>query len=160
MSQHEHPQFQTSDELLLRRLAAAITDRDPVPDQTFVHNALDLRVPHAELAELHADSALDPPAGLRSQTGGDSSPRRLDFHCQQLRVQIEVTNQGRRRDIAGNVHSSPPVTSVEIRWPSGYDLRCVADSGDFSTPAVPAGPLSVLCHRPGAAPVATSWICV
>lgn len=152
------PDLDPADEQLMRQLYSALHELDAPPDDTLLRHARDLDIADAELVELRADSAVAPPVGQREHVAG--TPRRLDFHCPQLRVLLEVTAQGRRRDIVGQVHSALPVTSVEIRWPTGHHARTVTDNGVFTAPAVPAGPLSVLCHRRGSTPVTTSWVCL
>ncbi|MDS1270851.1 hypothetical protein RIF23_11115 [Lipingzhangella sp. LS1_29] len=160
MPQHHHPQFQIPDELLLSRLAAAVNDLDAAPTAPQARHAFALRRPDAAVAELRADTAVDPPVGLRDRSEPDTRPRVLEFQAPQLQLRLEITTHGRRRDVVGQLHSTPDVTSIEIRWPTGHHLRPVATDGSFSSPAVPAGPFSVLCHRRSATPVATTWVCV
>jgi hypothetical protein len=139
------------DEQLLADLAEAVRATDPttgriraIGDQVPLGRALDLEF---ELAELAYDSALDP--ALVARDGGSAEYRTMLFDAQTGQVQIEAVG----RQVIGQVMPARGGTiAVETR--DGTVARAdIDETGCFSVPAVPAGPVR---FRWGA--VATDWV--
>lgn len=140
------------DDALLAEVRAAVTAADPVPERVLAAGeaAIACRVPAAVPADLVADSR-PATAGLR---GGS---RLLTFDGAGLAVEIEVTGDGRDRELTGRLF--PPVPAqVRVRHPGG-ELRARADrTGHFVVPGVPAGLTSLVFRLPDATSIVTSWV--
>jgi hypothetical protein len=161
------------DERLLDELRGMFERTDPVPPwlTEAAKRSFDLRRIDAELAELVRDSALEDlapeavPAGVR----GESEPRSLTFDADGLVVELELTGDGRRLRLVGQL-VPPSAARVEVRTQpapapgDGTEPASVVveadDSGLFTVGGLEPGLLSLTCHRPGQPSVTTDWVLV
>jgi hypothetical protein len=142
-----------TDEYLLAalRLAAGV---DPVPGgvSADARTVFSLRLPGGIVARPQEVTA---PPGARSVHDG---PAILRFVSEQLTMDLEMAVVEGRLEIAGQVSPAPgPDPWVEIRTPRIREVRVPSESGQFAAADLPPGWISVVCHRPEQAPVATSW---
>ncbi|GAA4504928.1 MULTISPECIES: hypothetical protein [Nonomuraea] len=141
------------DEYFLAALRLA-SGHDPVPAyvSTAARQAFALRVPHAVTAL---------PTGYTAARGvrGAEGPQLVRFVTEGLTFDLEVTIGDGLIDVAGQV-SPPPGEGchVDVRTPHLTLTRPVATTGQFAATGLPPGWLSVVCHRPGHAPVQTRWV--
>jgi hypothetical protein len=152
------------DDELLRRMAEALRGDDPVPD-TLIAQAkgaftwLTIDDDLASLAELAYDSAVDDDlAGVR----GGGGPRLLSFERDEVVIEVEVASDRNRRRVVGQV-SGVPATEVVLESASGARTAVACDElGQFSTDAVPPGPLRVVVMLAGDPPrtVRGDWVTV
>jgi hypothetical protein len=157
----------TDEEHLLAALRIA-AGTDPMPGR--VHSdaraAYVLRLPGAVTAAPVPAGAGSSATGARSnvRSGGlpaDEEPRLMRFAAGGLTIDVEITVCDSHLDLAGQVQPAPGKGArVEIRTPYVSKIRFPSESGEFATTGLPHGWLSVVCHRPDAAPVATRWQCV
>lgn len=146
------------DEATLAGLRAAIERYDPVPGRVreAALAAFGWRDIDAELAELAYDSALDERAlaGVRGATG----PRLVTFSGAGLTVDVEVSEDGRRRRLVGQL--VPPFPGGVHVHHAGETASTVADElGRFLLDGITAGPVRITCEgAPGARQVDTEWI--
>ncbi|KAB2371171.1 hypothetical protein [Actinomadura montaniterrae] len=151
-----------NDEELMAGARAAFDALDPVPEGVLAaaRSALAWRTPAAALAELRHDGAVRPAAGVRGGTG-----RSLTFGCAAgpavaAAVEIEVTGEGRHREITGRL--VPPASAeIVVRHrdlPAGRAAGRTGPTGMFCLPEVPEGLVSLLFRLPGGASVVTSWV--
>ncbi|WP_433247550.1 hypothetical protein [Actinomadura nitritigenes] len=146
-----------NDEELMAGARAAFDVLDPVPEGVLAaaRSALAWRTPAAALAELHRDGAVRPAAGLRGGTG-----RSLTFACPRSAVEIEVTGDGRHREITGRL--VPPASAeIVVRHgglPAGRAAGRTGPAGMFCLPQVPEGLVSLLFRLPDGSSVVTSWV--
>ncbi|GII79842.1 hypothetical protein Sru01_48240 [Sphaerisporangium rufum] len=92
---------------------------------------------------------------------GENEPRLVSFAGGGLAIDVEITVCDGHLDVAGQVRPALPAGSrIEIRTPRLSEVRFPAGSGEFAATGLPHGWLSVACHRPGQATVATRWLCV
>lgn len=150
------PQGAGDDELLgeLRTLAAVV---DPVPPEAIAaaRSAIAWRTMDAELAELTADTSVEPElAGVRSV----ETPAMLTFEASDLTVEIEVIEEGHGRRLIGQLVPPGP-GEIEIRQRAGRVAVLADEMGRFSASDVVAGPLSLLCRRLDGV-VQTDWFLV
>lgn len=147
------------DEALLSKLGELARQADPVPDLVYElgHAAFALRRLDAELAELVADTALDPLAGVRSS---DVATRLLTFEAGELVVEVEVSGAGADRVVLGQVVPAPPGRgTVRLEHRDGSSAGASLDGlGGFRFDAVPAGLVRLHVEAHGVAPVTTSWV--
>lgn len=102
-----------------------------------------LRRPDARFTTLVADSAADPPPGLRWMPV--SGPRLLTFSAEGIELHLQVTVHG---DVCDLVGQFIPATyfAVELRH-SGKVASCSSDAdGAFVVRSVPRGPVSLVYH--------------
>jgi hypothetical protein len=132
---------------------------DPVPSHVLeaARGAFGWRDIDTELAELVLDSRLTD-AGVRSAEG----PRLLTFEAPGLTIEVEVGVTATGRNLVGQlVPPGPAMVTVRCNGP---DRTIEADGlGRFSAVGVPAGPVSLLCHRVdagGSTDLATSWVTI
>lgn len=148
-----------ADEFLLASLAEALTALDPVPAHLLevARGSLTWRTVDADLAELVADSALEP-SGTR---GRRTQPRTLTFSVGETTVVVEVAGEGALRRLLGQVVMPRPA-EVEVRHARGTSTVQTDDLGRFRLDAVPAGPLSLACTFAGSVQpsLVTSWVTV
>ncbi|GAA3747962.1 hypothetical protein HDA32_001580 [Spinactinospora alkalitolerans] len=154
----------TDDERFVTSLRGPDPLLEPPPEEVgaAARTAYAARRADALVADVHGDSAEDPPAGLRAAAGPldvAADPRLLVFRAAGVAVSLEITCHGDLRDIAGQI-APPGASAVEVRWARGHCGGEVDAAGAFVVRDVPRGPISVLCHRPGATPIATRWIAV
>ena len=139
---------------LLAELRALAVSLDPVPPEVVAaaRSAIAWRSMDAELAELTADTSVEPQmAGVRSV----GAPAMLTFEAPELTVEIEVIEVGERRRLLGQLVPPGP-GEVEIRHRSGRLAVTADEMGRFSASDLAAGPVSVLC-RQGGGRVETDW---
>ncbi|WP_308250037.1 hypothetical protein [Sphaerisporangium fuscum] len=156
------------DEYLLAALRMA-SGADPPPARVCAdaRAVYGLRLPGAVTAGPVALPA-GPGAGLGARSrvlpdgcSAGEEPRLLRFAADGLTIDVEITVCDSHIDLAGQVHPAPERGSrVEIRTPHVSKIRFPSETGEFATTGLPHGWLSVVCHRPGSAPVATRWHCV
>ncbi|MGH3321959.1 MAG: hypothetical protein ACRDN9_17660 [Streptosporangiaceae bacterium] len=150
-----------SDESLLDELRTVLAMIDPVPRQVdkAARASFDWRTIDVELAELVADSAVQPFAVVRTPAP-DAGPRLLTFEAPGLTIEVEVADEGDERRLIGQL-VPPQVADVEVRWRGG-SLRGNSDTiGRFIAAPVPAGPVSVACWLGDSpTPVVTSWVTI
>jgi hypothetical protein len=153
-----------NDEELMAGARAAFDVLDPVPEGVLAaaRSALAWRTPAAVLAELRQDGAARPAAGVRGGTG-----RSLTFTCPrsaaesaESAVEIEVTGDGRHRELTGRL--VPPVSAeIVVRHrdlPAGRPAGRTGPTGMFCLPEVPEGLVSLLFRLPDGSSVVTSWV--
>jgi hypothetical protein len=139
---------------LMAELRALAVTLDPVPPEVVAaaRSAIAWRTMDAELAELTADTSVEPQmAGVRS---GDA-PAMLTFEAPELTVEIEVIQVGEGRRLLGQLVPPGP-GEVEIRHKSGRLAVTADELGRFSASDLAAGPVSLLC-RQGSGLVETDW---
>ncbi len=139
----------------LRGLAAM---HDPVPEEAIVaaRSAIAWRTIDAELADLTADSSVQPElAGVRSL----AAPTLLAFEASDFTVEVEILAQqdGSRRLLGQLVPSGPG--TVEVRHRGGTVTGVADDVGRFAASGVLAGPVSLRCSA-GSQVVETDWFLV
>ncbi|WP_228646599.1 carboxypeptidase-like regulatory domain-containing protein [Microtetraspora sp. AC03309] len=133
------------------RMAAGV---DPVPGRVSdaARDAYSLRLPGGVVAAPYEIGAA---VGARSE--GDPAMHR--FGADGITLDVEVTVTDGRLDVAGQVSPAPgPGARVEVRTPGAGETRIPSESGHFAVAGLPSGWISVVCHRPGLAPVATRWL--
>jgi len=146
------------DDRLLDELRRLFQETDPVPEETMrlAKASYGWRTLDAELAALTHDSLVDQaPLAMR----GAAQPRLVTFDAADLRVEVEVEagRQGNGRRLLGQLVPPQPAR-IEARDGTGGRRSVEADeAGRFAIDQLPAGPLSLWCHRPGHPPVATEW---
>lgn len=142
-----------NDEYLLAslRMAAGV---DPPPDRVAAdaRAVFALRLPGGIVA---TQSKVGATAGARSE----GEPTMLRFTSDNLTIDLETIVTEGRMQVAGQVSPAPnPDTWVEVRTPHLSEVRLLTETGQFAAAGVPPGWISVVCHRPGQAPVATRWL--
>ncbi|MEV4803839.1 hypothetical protein AB0K18_27875 [Nonomuraea sp. NPDC049421] len=128
---------------------------DPIPGHVSAaaRDAYRLRVPMAVTAAAHAESAT-----IRSVREDDSS-HLVRFIAAGLTFDLEVTEGDGLIDVAGHISPYPGEGAlVDVRSPHLTLTRRIAPTGHFVATGLPPGWLSVVCHRPGHAPVQTTWV--
>lgn len=154
---HDAPDAQ--DERLLEDLRRAAGRYDPPPASLMeaARASLTWRSIDAELAALAFDSAVDQPAGAVRSAGG---PRQLAFDAPGLSIEVEVSPDGTRRRMIGQL-TPPQPSRIEVRHAGGITSVDTDALGRFRVDAISAGPVSLRCH-PTASPPAprfvTEWI--
>ncbi len=145
----------TDDDVLLRMLGTALDEAYPVPDhvtETAVA-AFEVRDLDAGLAELVADTATAPAAGVR----GGATLRRLTFRAGTVDVEIGVAGEPAR--LSGRVVPAAAVP-VELQSRSAATAATTSDeAGRFRFEYVPSGPLRVRVLL-DTGPVATDWVVI
>jgi len=141
------------DEYFLAALRLA-SGHDPIPGHVAAaaRDAYGLLIPHAVTAR---------PAGYSTARGvrGAEGPQMIRFVTDGLTFDLEVTVGDGLIDVAGQVGPVPGHgCHVDVRTPHLTLTRRLADKGQFAATGLPPGWLSVVCHRPGHAPVATRWV--
>lgn len=156
---------QNQDDRLLQELRRIATDLDAVPEEVtgFAKAALGWRRIDAELAELLADSALEPESLARARPG--AAPARLvTFRASGLEIDLEIQAAGPRVLLLGQL--DPPVSAaVEVQRDDGsVAAKTGADElGRFRIELPPPGRLRLRITRADAAGgrvVETSWLTV
>ncbi|WP_182876509.1 hypothetical protein [Microbispora sp. H10670] len=81
------------------------------------------------------------------------------FSAAGLVIDLETTISGGRMEVAGQVSPAPgPDARIEVRTPQVGKVRILSETGHFAVTGLPPGWVSVVCHRPGQAPVFTRWL--
>ncbi|WP_182882888.1 hypothetical protein [Microbispora sp. H10949] len=81
------------------------------------------------------------------------------FSAAGLVIDLETTITGGRMEVAGQVSPAPgPDARIEVRTPQVGKVRVLSETGHFAVTGLPPGWVSVVCHRPGQAPVFTRWL--
>ncbi|WP_067180287.1 carboxypeptidase regulatory-like domain-containing protein [Microtetraspora niveoalba] len=147
----------TDDDHLPAYLLAALrmaAGADPVPARVSqaARDAFALRLPGAVVA---APYEIEPAVGARSE----GRPAIHRFAADGVTLDVEVTLTDGRLDVAGQVSPAPGAdTLIEVRTPDTGRSRAPSDTGHFAVTGLPPGWVSVVCRRPGRAPVATRWL--
>jgi hypothetical protein len=151
---------------LIERVRDTYAEIDPVPEDVIAAARAALgwgrsaATLDAELAELIEDTSMsDSAAGVR----GTHAPRLVTFESDSVTVEVEVSPQGNRRRLIGQIVPAD-YRRLALHSPEGVRDVEVDELGRFAVGDVPAGPISFVCSAEAAAesrgPVATSWIVV
>jgi hypothetical protein len=146
-----------NDDELMAGVRAAFDALDPVPDEVLAaaRAAIVWRAPAATLAELKRDRAARAVPGVRGTAG-----RVLTFTCPIGSVEIEVSTNGRDRELTGRLVPSVPAL-VEVRHrdvpPEALTARA-EPAGVFCVPGVPEGLVSLVFRLEDGTSIVTSWI--
>ncbi len=127
--------------------------RDDPPPRLVIDSAkamFGLRALDAELAELVEDS-LDSAGAVR---GSATQVRVLAYQTPQVSVDVEVTSNGNRRRLIGQV--APDAGYLAIDTPTSTNTTEVDALGRFIADDVPAG-LVRMRFQTATGPVATAW---
>ncbi|HLU73414.1 MAG TPA: hypothetical protein VKZ82_14585 [Nonomuraea sp.] len=141
------------DEYFLAAIRLA-TGQDPIPGHVSAaaREAFALRVPHAVTA---LPTGYTPVRGVR----GSEWPQLVRFVTDGLTFDLEVTIGDGLLDVAGQICPPPGEgCHVDVRTPHLTLTRHLAPTGHFAATGLPPGWLSVVCHRPGHAPIQTRWV--
>ncbi|MFG2077622.1 hypothetical protein SAMN05421874_13126 [Nonomuraea maritima] len=142
-----------NDEYFLAALRLS-SGHDPIPRHVSAtaREAFALRVPHALTAAPAECSAV---RGVRDDDGSHL----VRFVAAGLTFDLEVTEGDGLIDVAGLVSPYPGDDSlVDVRTPHMTLTRRIGPTGHFAVTGLPPGWISVVCHRPGLAPVQTTWV--
>lgn len=142
------------DDALVHDLRALAALHDPVPPAPFTaaRSAIAWLTMDAELAELTADTSVEP---QRTGVRGATATTLLTFDAADLTVEVEIMQEGGGRRLLGQL--VPPAPGIiEIRHRGGRSLVQADEVGRFRTGDVAAGPLSLRCDV-GARVVQTDW---
>ena len=148
------PDDDTADAALLAELRVLASIVDPVPPSAVAaaRSAIAWRTMDAELAELTADSSVEPQlAGVR----GAAAPAMLTFEGPEATIEVEVTDEGRSRRFLGQLVPPGP-GEVEIRHGGGLASLVADEVGRFAASGIAPGPVSIRC-RVGTRIVDTDW---
>lgn len=149
------------DERLLAALREVIGDGQPTPSFSadLAKRSYGLRAADAELAALVSDSAL----AATVATVRSGAPSRLAvFEAAGLSVEIEIEPAARAGSwrLTGQLTPAGPAR-IQVRRQHSEAAAIDADGrGRFAAGDLQAGPLSLLCRRPGLPAAATEWIVV
>ncbi|TDD43209.1 hypothetical protein E1286_29295 [Nonomuraea terrae] len=142
-----------NDEYFLAALRLA-TGNDPIPGHVSAaaRDAFGLRVPHSVTAGPAECSAV---RGDRDDDGSHL----VRFVAAGLTFDLEVSEGDGLIDVAGLISPYPGEGAlVDVRTPHLTLTRRIAHTGHFAATGLPPGWISVVCHRPGQAPVQTTWV--
>jgi len=162
MSDHnDHEEADAADEALFAELKDMIERLDPLPPKLEVaaRAAFSWRTIDAELAALTHDTLLDDDR-LAVVRSGDT-PRLLTFDGEGLSAEVEATEVGRRRRLAGQLVPPQPC-EVEVAH-SGGELRVEVDEmGCFLVDDLLPGPVRLRCRTraAGGRIFQTPWIVI
>jgi hypothetical protein len=153
-------EFPPDDDLFLEELRALAAEGDPVPERVLAaaRGSFTWRTIDAELAGLAYDSALDAERLLAVRSG--DTVRLLTFETSELTIELEVTSEGDRRRILGQLAPAAAGT-IELRHAGGLLALQIDELGRFSADHVEPGPVSLRWRgdEPGAA-VTTEWVAI
>ncbi|SFQ09989.1 hypothetical protein K8Z49_14190 [Actinomadura madurae] len=146
-----------NDDELMAQVRDAFEILDPVPADVLAaaRASIAWRTPSAALAELALDRGGRAAAGVRGGAG-----RTLTFACPDRTVEIEVTRDGRHREITGRL-VPPAAALVQVRHrdlTAGALTARAEPGGLFCLPRVPSGLVSLVFRLDGGASVVTSWV--
>ena len=145
-----------ADDELMNILSAAAQRVDPVPEDVTLRarSAIAYRRIDAELARLTADSL----AGAGAMRSEAATERLLTFAADDLEVEVEVTPEGDRRRLIGQL--VPTATArVSIRHADVTDDITTDELGRFRG-VVGAGPISLRATWPDGRAIETQWVLV
>ncbi|MCK2217710.1 hypothetical protein MF672_028530 [Actinomadura sp. ATCC 31491] len=146
-----------NDEYFLAALRlTAGTDPIPAHVSAAAREVYGLRIAGSVTAAPVAESAA-----IRTSSGtrGDDGSHLVRFVAAGLTFDLEVTVGDGLIDVAGQVLPHPGEGAlVDVRTPHLTLTRRVGQHGHFAATGLPPGWLSVVCHRPGHAPVQTRWV--
>ena len=149
------------DDPLMEELRRAAGRFDPLPPAVLeaARASYSWRTIDAELAELAFDSVVDRPA---TTLRGGEGPRLLTFAAPGLDVEVEVSREGPRRRLVGQV--VPPQTAqIEVHHGGGVEPVQADELGRFRAEGISAGPVRLRCRlgaTPGGRPVVTQWVSI
>ncbi|RKS68711.1 hypothetical protein BZB76_5836 [Actinomadura pelletieri DSM 43383] len=146
-----------NDDELLAGVREAFTVLDPVPADVLAAARASIAwlAPSATLAELERDRSARAAAGVRG-----AASRVLTFACPDGSVEIEVSENGRDRELMGRLVPSMPA-HVEVRHrdlPRAEITTRAEHAGLFCVPRVPAGLVSLAFRLDDGTTIVTSWI--
>ena len=149
------------DERLLAALREVIGDGQPTPSFSadLAKRSYGLQAADAELAALVSDSAV----AATAATVRSGAPSRLAvFEAVGLSVEIEIEPAARAGSwrLTGQLTPAGPARIQVRRQHSETAAIDADDRGRFAAGDLQAGPLSLLCRRPGLPAAATEWILV
>ncbi|SDK71347.1 hypothetical protein [Nonomuraea jiangxiensis] len=142
-----------NDEYFLAALRLA-AGNDPIPSRVSAaaRDLFRFRVPRAVTAAFSECAAI---RGTRDDDGSHL----VRFVAAGLTFDLEVTVGDGLIDVAGQVSPYPGEGAlVDVRTPHLTLTARIAHTGHFIATGLPPGWLSVVCHRPGHAPVQTRWV--
>jgi hypothetical protein len=142
-----------NDEYFLAALRLA-TGNDPMPGHVSAaaRDAFGLRVPHSVTAGPAECSAV---GGVRDDDGSHL----VRFVAAGLTFDLEVSEGDGLIDVAGLISPYPGEGAlVDVKTPHLTLTRRITHTGHFAATGLPPGWISVVCHRPGQAPVQTTWV--
>ncbi|NRQ31087.1 hypothetical protein HII36_04455 [Nonomuraea sp. NN258] len=143
----------SDDEYFLAALRLA-AGHDPIPDHVSLsgRDVYGLRIPQARTA-TPAEAAAT--SGVRGPHGSHL----VRFQLSGFLFDLEVTVGDGLIDVAGHVSPLPEEgTHVDVRTPHLTLSRRLQETGQFAVTGLPPGWLSVVCYRPGRAPVQSKWV--
>ncbi|MEO3827871.1 hypothetical protein [Actinomadura sp. B10D3] len=147
-----------NDDELMAQVRDAFEILDPVPADVLAaaRASIAWRTPSATLAELALDRGGRAAAGVRGGAG-----RTLAFACPGRTVEIEVTRNGRHREITGRLVPAAAAL-VQVRHRDLPDLDALTaraePAGLFCLPRVPSGLVSLVFRLDGGTSLVTSWV--
>ena len=133
---------------LIHRIRDTFADIDPVPEEVLAGAraalswGLSAATLDAELAELVEDTSMSATAGVR----GTHAPRLVTFESESVTVEVEVSPQGNRRRLIGQIVPAGH-RRLALHSPEGVRDVDVDDLGRFAVGDVPAGPISFCLLR-------------
>ncbi|GAA1669061.1 hypothetical protein GCM10009733_078120 [Nonomuraea maheshkhaliensis] len=142
-----------NDEYFLAALRLS-SGNDPIPGpvSAAARDAYRLRVPRGVTA-AYAESATI--RGVRD----DDSSHLVRFVSAGVTFDLEVTEGDGLIDVAGLISPYPGEGAlVDVRSPHMTLTRRIGQTGHFVATGLPPGWLSIVCHRPGHAPIQTAWV--
>jgi hypothetical protein len=148
-------------EALLAELRDVAARLDPIPVEldASVRASLAWRSLDAELAALTYDSVEDDRALAAVRSAGDT--RLLHFETDGVSVELQVTIDGDRRDVVGELEPAGRA-EIELRHPDATVLVTSDDHGRFRAEQLPAGPTSLRVRLAGHddAAIVTDWLAI
>ncbi|QYC43793.1 hypothetical protein Nocox_31060 [Nonomuraea coxensis DSM 45129] len=146
-----------NDEYVLAALRlAAGADPPPAHVSAAAREVYGLRVAGSLTAAPAAEAAT---VRAGAGTRGDDGSHLVRFVADGLTFDLEVTVGDGLIDVAGQVFPCPGEGAfVDVRTPHLTLSRPISPNGCFAATGLPPGWLSVVCHRPGQAPVQTRWV--
>jgi len=149
------------DDRLLADLRHLANEVDPVPDEVsaYAKAALGWRRIDAELAELLADSALEPEAAGATRSGV-ARARSISFRASDLEIDVELRETDGGIVVLGQL-APPAAAEVELQRDDGTVAATAAADvlGRFRLELERGGRVRLRIRRePPAPPVETSWV--
>jgi hypothetical protein len=158
----DRPSDRSDDDRMLGELRLLVGDVDPVPAEVtaFARDALGWRRVDAELAELLADSALEPES-VAATRSGLARARSVTFKASDLEIDLEVQHRDPGVLILGQLAPAEP-GEIEVQRDDSSVARTVdADElGRFRIELAEGGRIRLRVGRESRPPIETSWITV